>query len=584
MLAFGHLGKGLVHSCGHACILQHTHTHTHIYDRFRVEIHVEAGGFLDVINLDTPAITTRHYYSGTPNIGVVTFILDFQPPVHCSLLRSPSCLAEEEQPLLALSGELVSLANVSSRWSGWTDQPSGVSGYVLSVYRLEKSQGEQLETMLFMSYTYNETGDESYNELTELGTEGPYSFLLQTLDDAENSRYSRRLVLFDNSSTLNIEPSAPLRVISAVPEAMYLWQNSTSDTIVVGGPGHFYNSHLRANDWLAPVGNRFNVSQDYDHPLAEGRFSREGTPNALGVVRLDYDFTVNQMGSATPPDTFRFSSDDLALEAVSVTPAGLLDGDDVRVWLLAYDYNSAQVNDSVLVYVDSSNPTLQDLSLVWNGVSGLALHGSDRLTDLVIEFDVFDEHSGVFSIQWSIGTGTADVGSGGVAVERVAVEACTAPQCVCGSAGECSLVHHSFSPSLSDLHGLSHATHDAEYYVTVAAINHARLSTQLSLVFTVDATPPLPGVVFDGPPQEADVDYEGRSLALQGWWAGFFDRESDIIVYQYLFAEDCANRSAFAYPLPTGSATMETSREEATMVAPGESVLTDRGWADRRTD
>lgn len=541
-----------------------------------MEVHVEAGGFLNVTNLDTPSVTTRHYYTGSPNIGGATFILDFQPPVHCSLLRSPTCLVE--QPLLAVSGEIVSLSNISSTWGGWVDQPSGVSGYVLSVYHLEPSQGILQEGMLVISTAFNDTGDSSYAELAELPVEGPYSFLLQTLDNAGNTRSSRRLVLFDNSSTLNIEPSAPLTVISAVPESMYRWQNSTSDPIVVSGRGHFYNSHLRANAWLAPVLG-FNVSLEYDHPLDEGEYPREGTPNALGVVRIGYDFIIDQIGgqsvrSLTPPDALRFSSTDIGIDGISVIPE-LQDGDSVTLWLLAYDYNSEQINDSVLVHVDGSSPILQDLSLVRNGVNGLVLLGADRLTDLLVEFVAMDEHSGVLSIEWNIGTrpGLADVGSGGVAVERVAMEICNPPECICNNVGDCSQVHHSFSPTLSDLSGSSLANHDAEYYMSITATNHAYLSSQLSLVFTVDATPPLPGVVFDGAPQGADVDYEGEDLMLRGWWEGFFDRESDVTFYQYLFAEECANRSVFTYPLPAGSAVMETNLEEATTIAQGKMTI-----------
>lgn len=458
------------------------------------------------------------------------------------------------------------------------DQPSEVASYIMSVYHLETFQDVLLEDLQVTSTSYNETGARRYNELTELPAEGPYSFVLQTLDHAGNMRFSRRLVLFDNSSTLTIEPSEPLVVTSAVPQTMYRWQNSTSDPIVVSGQGHFYNSHLRSNAWLAPVGNRFNVSQDYDHPFAEGEFPREGTPNALGIVRVDYDYIIDQMGeesvqSLMPPDSFRFSSADLAIDAISVDP-DLQDGDSVRVWFLVYDYNSEQVNDSVVVHVDSSSPDLRDLSLVRNGISGLALHHTVLLTDLVVEFDALDEHSGVLSIGWEIGTtpGMDDVGRGDVAVERVAMETCAPPECICNRIGECTFTHYTFSPSLSELRGSTLARHDAEYYITITATNHAHLSSQLSLVFTVDATPPLPGVVFDGTPQEADVDYERRGQELRGWWVGFFDRESDVIFYQYLFAEECGNRSAFVYPLPAGSVIMETNLEEATAMPQGKAA------------
>ena len=445
--------------------------------------------------------------------------------------------------------------------------PAGLAGYVLTVSQLQESQGTLTEGATIMYTNYNETGDIVYEEMTDLPQQGPYSIVLQAQDTTGNIRYSRRLVLFDNSSTLNIEPSLPLVVTSAVPQSNYMWQNSTSDPIVVSGRGHFYNTHLRANAWLAPVADN-EATVDYDHPLTEGAFPRNGTPNAVGVVELYYDVFVDQEGglsqeSLTPPNTFRFTSSDISLGEVSID-TDLRDGDAVRVWFLAQDYNSQQINDSVLVFVDSSGAVLSDLGLMRNGVVGLALHGTDSFTDLVVEFDAADEHSGLFSLEWSIGTGPgyADVGNGNVAVGTVAMETCMRPACVCDSVGRCNVVHYSFSPQLSDLL-LPLANHDAEYYITVMATNHAFITTQLSLVFTVDTTPPLPGVVLDGIPTEADIDYTNNGGTLGGWWKGFFDRESDVMFYQYVLAEECANTSVFMYPLPVDSVVMTTTLDLA---------------------
>lgn len=532
-----------------------------------------AGGFLDVTNLDT-GLVARHYYTGTPTIGEVTYVLDFQPPTHCSLLV-PAC-SDPDQPLLAVSGEIVSNGSVWATWGGWVDQPAGVSGYTLSLYHLEESEEMQLEGELVLTISYNETGD-VYEQDIQLPLEGPYSIILQAMDHASNVRLARRLILFDATSTLNIDPLIPLSVISAVPNT--LWQNSTQDPILISGRGHFFNSHLRSRDLLAPVGDGFNgsLSSAYDHPLNEGAFPRGGTLNALGVVRLEYDVVVDQLGgmsdeSLTLPESFRYSSEELSLEVINISVA-LRDGDSVRVWFLATDYNMRQVNDSVLLHVDSSGPELSGLGLVRHGQGALSLHGQEALTDLLVEFDVQDPHSSVLSVEWILGTGPelADVGSGNVPVQSRAPENCTGMECVCNSVGTCSLVHYSFSPQLSDLLVSQLANHDAEYYITVTATNHALLSTDLSLAFTVDATPPLPGAVFDGE-GDVDVDYSSEAV-LSGWWRGFFDRETDVMFYQYTFANACADISAFSYPLPPDSVVMETDAEMATVQAPGEHTV-----------
>lgn len=529
-----------------------------------------AGGFLQVRSLDTN-ITATHHYTGTPAVEGAIFVLDFQPPFHCSL-AAVGCPVTDP-PLLSLNGEIVRSGNLSVSWGGWLDQPARVQGYTLSLYRLEEFEGRLSETGMVDTVLYNETGVERYEEMLLLPAEGAYSVLLQALDNAGNIRHARRLLLFDATSTLNLDPLAPLMVTSAVAGTM--WQNSTRAPIVVSGRGHFFNSHHVSHDLLAPVSNSFNVTPPYDHPLDQGRYPRGGTPNALGVVELRYDVIIDQVGGASEeslsvPEVFEFESEDISLGSVNISTA-LSDGDSVRVWFLAVDYNFRQANDSVLVHVDSSAPEMSGLGLVRYGLGGLRLLGEERLTDLRVEFDTWDRHSGLLSIQWEIGTrmGLADVGAGNVPVQVMPSENCSEPECICNSVGNCSSVHYIFSPTPFDLLVSPVAHHDTEYHITITTTNHALLSSQLSLVFTVDATPPLPGAVFDGPADRGgDTDYTSGHI-LQGWWAGFFDRETDVQFYQYVFETECANSSHFTYPLQTDSVVMETDTNSATMQASG---------------
>ena len=63
---------------------------------------------------------------------------------------------------------------------------------------------------------------------------------------------------------------------------------------------------------------------------------------------------------------------------------------------------------------------------------------------------------------------------------------------------------------------------------------------------TVDSTPPVAGVVQDGP-GDTDIDYQ-QSLTLHANWHNFFDRESTISFYQYAFAEECLGADYFYLP------------------------------------
>ena len=283
--------------------------------------------------------------------------------------------------------------------------------------------------------------------------------------------------------------------------------------------------------------------------------------------------TVDQVGGAsldsvTEPAIFDQVAGDLSLGEVEIEAGTeLQDGDSVRVWFQATDYVLQMAVDSVLFHVDSSPPELRDLWLEWNGVRGLTLHGTEAITDLNIEFETSDPHSGVFSIRYQIGTepGTSDVAYGDVAVQRTPQENCSLPECVCDSLSHCSLRHYSISP-LSPAH--NQTLHDSEYYITVMVTNHALLTSSLTLKITTDTTPPLTGVAMDATPGSGDLDYQ-QNLTLSAWWADFFDRDTSILLFQYRFGTECTGEELFSHPLPTSTAVRETENMAATWEAPG---------------
>ncbi|XP_053398434.1 uncharacterized protein LOC128556766 [Mercenaria mercenaria] len=74
------------------------------------------------------------------------------------------------------------------------------------------------------------------------------------------------------------------------------------------------------------------------------------------------------------------------------------------------------------------------------------------------------------------------------------------------------------------------------YFVTVKAHNKAGLYTATSSwAFIVEATPPVPGKVYDGPPGMdgscVDVDYIENNSTLKAHWKGFHDPHSTMVEY-----------------------------------------------------
>ena len=125
----------------------------------------------------------------------------------------------------------------------------------------------------------------------------------------------------------------------------------------------------------------------------------------------------------------------------------------------------------------------------------------------------------------------------------------------------CHKTVHSITFLSSDFEdGLSEATHDTDYYLTVIVYNHAQLQTLVIKQFTVDLTPPLTGAVVEKHwnNQIYDIDYQSH-LSFTVQWEGFFDRESGIISYQYIVDTKCASASSFQYPNLGDSIAIDTT-------------------------
>lgn len=88
---------------------------------------------------------------------------------------------------------------------------------------------------------------------------GMYSFILNVVDNANNSQYARTLVLFDNQSSITTNNSSPMIVTSAAKETSYKWQNNLTNPISVSWKSHFRNDYHERNKLLSPVIYNENV-------------------------------------------------------------------------------------------------------------------------------------------------------------------------------------------------------------------------------------------------------------------------------------------------------------------------------------
>ena len=399
-------------------------------DTFQLNVVAENGGFLDLNDFDA-GVPIRHYYRGIPYIGLATYVLDLLSPTHCEV--DPIINCGLNQFILEAGVEYTEEDDLLITWGGWLDMPSGLSHYVLDVYLLVYGGGAIMERThpLVATIEFNDTTSQFLSTPISLPQESPYSLVLSVHDQAGNVQRARRLVLYDVNSTLEVDQSKPLVVTSAVPSTAFIWLNSTTQPLSITGRGHFYNTHMVDRDWLAPVASFYlgNIPTEYDHPLTTGMYPRNGTRNSQGVIQLDYTVIVDSEGgrsfeSLTRPTSGWVSTEDIFLDNI-VVPVSRTDGMSVRVWFRATDYKTRLQYDSVLVHVDSSPPVVRNLYIEHANVK-LSLLGSRHFTDLFGVFDAYDEHSGLYRIEWSLGSNetATDIGSGRVMVGNIDSVSC----------------------------------------------------------------------------------------------------------------------------------------------------------------
>lgn len=385
--------------------------------RYELKVLVENGGYLVLRDHDL-AVNVTQYYSGSRFIGHTLFILDFLSPIHCSLTNSVDCMSNQQ--ILSVVSPITRQGVARITWGGWLDELSSLHSYQIDVYPLQMKGDTQCEqlTDLISSTTIGESNSTSFSHSVRLSNSGIYSVVMTVTDVAGSHRYSRRLVLYDSVSTLETDVTKPIRVTSAVNETVNRWQTDLTRPITIKGFGHFYNTKLRTNKWLDPVCDfQEGIDPDYDQPLNADPLPRTGTPNADGIVKLEYAVGVDHTGGSSVIGLTSWSVlTDLSFSNFSAS-VGRVDGDTAKFFFRATDYLGQEKTDTLLLNFDASPPTAEKPWLLRNG-ERLPLHHSTDLLQMNIQVEAEDMHSGINRIDWMIGTseGRNDVGNGRVPI------------------------------------------------------------------------------------------------------------------------------------------------------------------------
>ncbi|XP_052278483.1 LOW QUALITY PROTEIN: uncharacterized protein LOC127876968 [Dreissena polymorpha] len=390
-------------------------------DEFTVKFRTKSGGYrqLKDINYNSPG--ELQIFQGHWDEKPVEFKFDFIAPKHCSEKEAIIKCVQGQHPII-VDNDITRMA-ISPRWNGWSDDLSGLAYYYVEVFRLKPNIHNELIEMEplspVFSYMENNTGSPTFPTYTPPSA-GMFSILLQTSDKANNSKIARRLVLYDNESSItltkpglaygmpDLEQVMAVRKVmvestsSAIRETGYMWQtsqNGTNTTLVFSWMSHFVNKihdDGKLLNTILPYPTQFQDLED-DGVLRsktyvaiddnDGARTRAAIANKHGIVKFEVkrvytdDKQIPTFGWTEIPLTEQYTFSEV-----------IADGSHVRLWVRATDIMNNTQPDYTEVHIDNSPPRVSNSMIKTNVVNGSFVY-TTRLM-----FDASDDGSGVHKI------------------------------------------------------------------------------------------------------------------------------------------------------------------------------------------
>ncbi|KAL3857352.1 hypothetical protein ACJMK2_012028 [Sinanodonta woodiana] len=502
-------------------------------DRLCLEFTSFGGGFLitkDFRNYPS----AKQIYKRTRSAREVCFRYDDAPPIHCS--NNYSC---RDEPL-SVSRRITTEPSVDIYFSGWKDlsptvsqpdQASGIEKYVVLLLGVQELDNQTL----VMKDKLNETTMPA--DATRCNFNLPlepalYALLLEVHDVAGNVKGARRFVLFDKSSSVQINNGHRLRVTSASDKTNYTWQVNHG-SICIEWKGRYYNSYHQTNNLLKTIKYDASVSPEYDQ--LNGPLSINGTPNVDGIIEFQYHWELNSTVQLLTNKKVKHVEDQSFCESLTLS-----DGETYTFVIKPIDINNRSITENITVHIDSSRPDIDNMWLAKDGYKQLYVHHSSDLSKMVLEFEAMDIHSGLSSIEWKLGThsGSDDIGSGSISVKRLPNETfCPTQNCYCPMIGVCENYMYTLTLNKLVANGTHEGEHNRNYFFTIIVTNNAQLISAERVDILADESPPVAGIIQEGPGNSPDIDFTSDAVVVH--WDGFIDHESGVKLYRVAVGSRC---------------------------------------------
>ncbi|XP_062605692.1 uncharacterized protein LOC134267510, partial [Saccostrea cucullata] len=359
-------------------------------DNLTITVIAENGGYRELEGPGTQL--KKDPFIGQSSTKSTMFRFDFKKPRHC--LQERNC----SEKALDVT-EDITKSPIKLIWNNWMDDLSGLKGYKLQVYLLKPNT-----TYLSEPYPWNPLQEKPFS-VTESRYSytppqpGMYSFILNVIDNANNTQYARTLVLYDPSSSITLSTS-PFIATSAEPETNYLWQNNLKNNITVSWKGHFENKFHDTNKLLNNVSHyqHFDHMTKYEKQVPQqlddktGNRTLGGIPNIRGIVKFDYFHRNGNQGNRTPTSWTPVGNISLESQTFFIDRK---DGNAINFWVKATDVMGNEKVDMTKIFFDSTPPEAladSDVKFTRNTKSP-TYDFSSRL-----QVDAFDRNSGIHKV------------------------------------------------------------------------------------------------------------------------------------------------------------------------------------------
>ncbi|VDI60122.1 Hypothetical predicted protein, partial [Mytilus galloprovincialis] len=534
-----------------------------ISNRLTFKWTLKSGGYLKYINREAYNKVIRVSLKGKTHSQSYIFQWDLIKPYHQCVADKSKCSTPPVK-----TTDVTEKANVPISWDEWKDDMAGLHHYEYQVFELASDGSKLVQGTSMVAQDLNiTTGDSVYrNEswtswaVITLKTPGLYSTTLIVYDKALNYKATRCVILYDNQSKVDIMAGKRTIVEQSSKDTNYTWISVSDKNLKVSWTDRFINFRHKQNHWLGSVGSLSDVVGEYDDHY--GKRSVDEIPNAHGVVRFEVKYEV--YSPALSAQQAYTPTVDVLLQFGHIN-VPWNDGNRLDITVRAYDILEKFAEETIVVYKDVSPPRIENLWLSRGDNVNISVHSIEDFSKMTIEWEAFDFDSGLNQVEWRLFDnytsnfilhGKAELHAQGMAQNLTICESKyegepRGSSCYCTMFHGCYHKHFHVKPKLAEIGkdaglitGKDKGVHDSDYFIEIQVINNALIKTTAVKKITIDVSPPHEGTVHDGIRGDTEVDYQ-TDLHLDAHWEGFFDRESGVEFYRFIFADYCFTNEEF---------------------------------------